>query len=70
MISAGFDAAAEDPLGHLELTPAIYRYMTDRLVDIAERFSDGRIISVLEGGYDLDALGRCAAAHVEGLLVD
>ncbi len=68
MVSAGFDAATADPLGHLEFTREGYEYMTRELVGIANRFAKGRIISTLEGGYDLHALADCAAGHVETLL--
>ena len=68
LISAGFDAAAEDPLAHMELTDDAFAWMTDNLLGIADRFCAGRVISLLEGGYDLDALTRGAAAHVASLL--
>ncbi|MDH3583700.1 MAG: histone deacetylase, partial [Phycisphaerae bacterium] len=58
LISAGFDAAAEDPLAHIELTPDGFAGMTRSLVQVAGDSADGRVISVLEGGYDLGALGR------------
>ena len=68
LVSAGFDAHRADPLAGLELEDDDYRWVTGLLVDAAERFADGRVVSTLEGGYDLDALARCAALHVEGLL--
>lgn len=68
LISAGFDAAREDPLGQIELTDAAFAWMTQQLAALADRFAGGRIISLLEGGYDLQALGRDAATHVEALL--
>ena len=70
LISAGFDAAKEDPLSHIELTERGFAHMTRRLVEVAERHCEGRIVSTLEGGYDLAALSRCAAAHVQELLKD
>jgi acetoin utilization deacetylase AcuC-like enzyme len=66
-ISAGFDAHREDDLGLLGLVEADYEWITRRIVDVAERFSEGRIVSCLEGGYNLGALARSVAAHVRVL---
>ncbi len=66
-ISAGFDAHREDPVGQLGLVTADYAWMTRRLMAVAERHAGGRIVSCLEGGYDLSALGRCVAAHLRVL---
>lgn len=60
LISAGFDAHADDPLAGLEWQAEDYRWLTDRLCD----FAGGRVVSTLEGGYDLDALAASVAAHV------
>ena len=68
LVSAGFDAHAEDPLAGLELQDDDYLWITRFIVDAAERFAEGRIVSTLEGGYNLDALARSAALHVRGLL--
>jgi acetoin utilization deacetylase AcuC-like enzyme len=68
VISAGFDAHRLDPLGGLNLVEADFAWATDRLKEIAEKHAKGRIVSVLEGGYDLEALARSAAAHVETLM--
>ena len=68
LVSAGFDAHAEDPLAGLELGDDDYRWITGFIVDAAERFASGRVVSTLEGGYNLDALARSAALHVQGLL--
>ena len=68
LVSAGFDAHADDPLGDLLLTEDDFAWVTDFIVDAANRHADGRIVSVLEGGYDLAALGRSVAAHLERLL--
>ncbi len=68
LISAGFDAHRLDPLAPLELETAVFGWMTDRLVDVAGRHCDGRLVSILEGGYHLDALADCVALHVERLL--
>ncbi|MBT5107778.1 MAG: histone deacetylase family protein [Rhodospirillaceae bacterium] len=70
MISAGFDAHAADPLASLMLTDADYRWVTTALMDIANDVCDGRIVSMLEGGYDLAALDRCAGIHVETLMTN
>lgn len=66
-ISAGFDAHREDDLGQLGLVEADYSWMTKRLKEVAARHSNGRIVSSLEGGYNLDALGRSVEAHVRAL---
>ncbi len=70
MISAGFDAHAADPLAQLELTEADFAWVTARLVALANRHADGRIVSVLEGGYDPPALARSVWAHLEALEAD
>jgi acetoin utilization deacetylase AcuC-like enzyme len=68
VISAGFDAHRLDPLGGLNLVEADFAWATERLMEIAEKHAKGRIVSVLEGGYDLEGLARSAAAHVETLM--
>jgi acetoin utilization deacetylase AcuC-like enzyme len=67
VISAGFDAHRLDPLGGLNLIEEDFAWATERLMEIAEKHARGRIVSVLEGGYDLDGLARSAAAHVAAL---
>ena len=66
-ISAGFDAHRDDDLGQLGLVEADYVWITQQLRDIAQRHAKGRIVSCLEGGYNLDALGRSVEAHVRAL---
>jgi acetoin utilization deacetylase AcuC-like enzyme len=66
-ISAGFDAHREDDLGQLGLVEADYEWITRRLVEVADRHAQGRIVSCLEGGYSLSALARSVAAHVRVL---
>lgn len=66
-VSAGFDGHLEDPLGLHELVEADYRWITRQVRNIAERHAGGRIVSTLEGGYDLPALARSAVAHVSAL---
>ena len=68
VISAGFDAHYRDPLANINLEEADFAWATRRLMDIADRFAGGRIVSLLEGGYDLQALGNSAAAHVLALM--
>jgi acetoin utilization deacetylase AcuC-like enzyme len=68
LVSAGFDAHARDPLAQLQLATDDYAWITRRLVELADRHADGRIVSALEGGYDLDALRECTAAHVAALM--
>lgn len=66
-ISAGFDAHREDELGQLGLVEADYEWITRRIKDLADRHAKGRIVSCLEGGYALGALGRSVAAHLRVL---
>lgn len=66
-VSAGFDAHREDDLAMLKLVEADYTWVTQQIKDIAERHAKGRIVSLLEGGYNLHALGRSATAHLKVL---
>ena len=68
LISAGFDAHQADPLANLRLEEADYAWATDQLLELARRHCGGRVVSALEGGYDLEALAASAAAHVRRLL--
>lgn len=67
LISAGFDAHADDPLASCQLDEADFTWVTERLCDLADAHCAGRVVSLLEGGYNLDALGRSARAHVDVL---
>ncbi|WP_071674201.1 histone deacetylase family protein [Nioella nitratireducens] len=67
LVSAGFDCHAADPLSDLAWVEEDYEWLTHRLCDIAERYCGGRLVSTLEGGYDLDALAASTAAHVRVL---
>ncbi|QLH41282.1 MAG: histone deacetylase family protein [Coxiellaceae bacterium] len=67
-ISAGFDGHLDDPLGDLQLTDADYFWITQQLKSIADFYCQGRIVSVLEGGYALPALASSALAHVRALV--
>ncbi len=64
----GFDAHRSDPLAQLMLEEADYTWVTEKLLEIAYRHAEGRLVSTLEGGYDLPALGASAAAHVRVLM--
>ena len=68
LISAGFDAHRDDPLANLELVEEDYTWITMELVRLAGELCAGRVVSTLEGGYNLRALGASAAAHVEALM--
>jgi acetoin utilization deacetylase AcuC-like enzyme len=68
IISAGFDAHTRDPLANLNLLEADYAWVTKKLMEIADQCANGRIVSMLEGGYDLQGLSRSVAAHVTALM--
>jgi acetoin utilization deacetylase AcuC-like enzyme len=68
VISAGFDAHEDDPLAQLALKEADFAWITDALCDLADTHAGGRIVSTLEGGYDLNALAASTAAHVDVLM--
>jgi acetoin utilization deacetylase AcuC-like enzyme len=70
LVSCGFDAHARDPLAGLTVTTEAFAEATRIVISLAETFAGGRLVSVLEGGYDLQALSACAAAHVGVLLGD
>ena len=68
VISAGFDAHARDPLAQLRVREADFVWLTEALCALADRHAGGRVVSLLEGGYDLDALASSTAAHVWALM--
>ena len=68
LVSAGFDAHMNDPLAGLNLQDSDYAWVTKQLIEVAEKFTNGRLISTLEGGYDLLALTSSVASHVEELV--
>ena len=68
VISAGFDAHTRDPLANLNLTEPDFAWVTEKLMALAKRHAEGRLVSVLEGGYDLEGLAGSAAAHVGALM--
>ena len=67
LLSAGFDAHADDPLAAVEISTGCYRWMSERILEAAERHAGGRVLSLLEGGYSLEALPECVAVHLECL---
>jgi len=67
-VSAGFDAHRDDDMSHVSLTDADFRWVTEQIVQVAKASASGRIISVLEGGYELNSLARCVEAHVRVLM--
>jgi acetoin utilization deacetylase AcuC-like enzyme len=68
VISAGFDAHMRDPLANLNLLEPDFAWATQKLMEIADKSAEGRVVSVLEGGYDLDGLARSVAAHITALM--
>jgi acetoin utilization deacetylase AcuC-like enzyme len=68
IVSAGFDAHRADPLAQLEVETDDFVWLTEELLAIADRHAEGRLVSVLEGGYDLNALAESAATHVQSLM--
>lgn len=67
-VSAGFDGHTDDPLANLRFTVGDYVWMTEFIKKVAKQHAKSRIISLLEGGYQLEALAECACAHIESLL--
>jgi len=68
VISAGFDAHMRDPLANLNLIEVDFAWATQKIMEVADRCAEGRIVSLLEGGYDLEALANSSAAHVNALM--
>jgi acetoin utilization deacetylase AcuC-like enzyme len=68
IISAGFDAHMRDPLANINLEEEDFAWVTQKIMDVADRCAGGRVVSLLEGGYDLQALGGSVAAHVDALM--
>jgi len=68
IISAGFDAHTRDPLANLNLLETDFAWVTGKLMEVADKYSDGRVVSVLEGGYDLQGLAQSVGAHVVTLM--
>jgi acetoin utilization deacetylase AcuC-like enzyme len=68
VISAGFDAHQRDPLANLNLVEADFLWATQKIMEVAQASANGRVVSMLEGGYDLEGLSNSAAAHVSALM--
>ena len=68
LVSAGFDAHRDDPLAQLALEVQDFDWITRRICDLADRHAGGRVVSALEGGYNLDALAASTAAHIKVLM--
>ncbi|MBN9278894.1 MAG: histone deacetylase family protein, partial [Hyphomicrobium sp.] len=68
LISAGFDAHRDDPLANLQLVESDFAWATGALAEVARRQAGGRLVSMLEGGYNLTGLARSVAVHVKGLM--
>jgi acetoin utilization deacetylase AcuC-like enzyme len=68
LVSAGFDAHIKDPLAQLRLVEADFAWVTEKLLGVAAKHTGGKLVSTLEGGYDLDALASSTAVHVETLM--
>ena len=67
-VSAGFDAHRDDDMSHVSLTDADFKWASERIVEVANQSASGRIISALEGGYELKSLARCVEAHIRVLM--
>jgi len=67
LISAGFDAHRDDPLAEINLSTEMFSWMTQRMLDVAEKSAEGRLISLLEGGYNLSRVAECVATHLDAL---
>jgi acetoin utilization deacetylase AcuC-like enzyme len=68
LVSAGFDAHRDDDMSHVSLTDADFRWVTEQIVSVAGHSASGRIVSVLEGGYELNSLARCVETHVRVIM--
>ena len=68
LISAGFDAHENDPLAQINLKTEDYHTITKRILETSKKFCNGKVVSILEGGYDLNALRDSTKRHVDGLL--
>ncbi|MGB5511446.1 MAG: histone deacetylase family protein, partial [Woeseiaceae bacterium] len=67
-VSAGFDAHRDDDMSHVSLTDADFQWVTEQIVAVAADSASGRIVSALEGGYELNSLARCVETHVRVLM--
>jgi acetoin utilization deacetylase AcuC-like enzyme len=69
LISAGFDSRIEDPLGHFRLTDEDFMDLTRVIIDVANEHAEGRLVSILEGGYNLEGLTKAVEAHLRALVI-
>jgi acetoin utilization deacetylase AcuC-like enzyme len=67
-VSAGFDAHRDDDMSYINLTDADFRWVTEQIVQVADTHASGRIVSALEGGYELHSLARCVESHIRILM--
>ncbi|HWS14783.1 MAG TPA: histone deacetylase, partial [Candidatus Methylomirabilis sp.] len=70
LVSAGFDAHRDDPLADIQLTEEGFRFMTRHVNELADRFCGGKVVSILEGGYETLSLTSCIETHVRELLAE
>jgi acetoin utilization deacetylase AcuC-like enzyme len=68
LVSAGFDGHIEDDMAQMRLREPDYEWVTLEICDLADRYADGRVVSTLEGGYNLSALGRSVAVHIRAMM--
>jgi acetoin utilization deacetylase AcuC-like enzyme len=68
LVSAGFDAHVRDPLAQLRLVEADFVWITEKLLEVAAKHTGGKLVSTLEGGYDLDVLASSTSVHVASLM--
>jgi acetoin utilization deacetylase AcuC-like enzyme len=68
LVSAGFDAHINDPLAQIRLLEGDFAWVTEKLLEAAQKHTGGKLVATLEGGYDLDALARSTAVHVATLI--
>jgi acetoin utilization deacetylase AcuC-like enzyme len=68
IVSAGFDSHRDDPIGSLELETEDFETLTDLVLDVADSYAEGRVVSVLEGGYNPGVLAGCVELHLKTLL--
>ena len=68
MLSAGFDAHKDDPLAQFQLTSSDFYSLTKRTLELSKLYCDGKVVSILEGGYDLNALQESTEMHVNALI--
>mgnify|MGYP002864766867 CR=1 FL=1 len=68
LVSAGFDGHIDDPMAELAMTDTAFDAITLDVMEIANKYCKGRVLSILEGGYDLETLGRCVVKHIKCMM--